>query len=85
MELKFGFRISLRCSSLSLCEIKFSESPYVIDKAYEAHLRDVMTLFREETKTRKSLLITFITSFGVKANIHSGIVQNEVCLDQLFI
>lgn len=67
-----------------LCEIKFSESPYVIDKAYEEHLRQVMALFKEETKTRKTLLITFVTTYGVKANIHSGIVQNEVCLDQLF-
>lgn len=68
-----------------LCEIKFSESPYVIDKSYEEHLRETLTIFREETKTRKTLLTTFITTFGVKANMHSGIVQNEVCLDQLFI
>ena len=32
-----------------------------------------------------NLVITFITTFGVKANMHSGIVQNEVCLEQLFV
>jgi len=25
-----------------------------------------------------------VTTFGIKANVHSGIVQNEVKLDDLF-
>ena len=67
-----------------LCEVKFSEYPFVIDKVYEQVLRERMLLFKEETKTRKTLLTTFITTFGVKPNTHSSIVQNEVLLDDLF-
>ena len=67
-----------------LCEVKFSESPFVIDKSYEKILREKMSVFQEETKTRKTLLTSFITTFGVKPGIHSGIVQNEVILDDLF-
>ena len=68
-----------------LCEVKFSESPFVIDKSYEKILREKMSVFQEETKTRKTLLTSFITTFGVKPGIHSGIVQNEVMLDDLFL
>lgn len=67
-----------------LCEVKFTELPFVIDKSYENILRDKMLIFREETKTNKTLLTTFVTTFGVKPGIHSGIVQNEVLLDDLF-
>lgn len=56
----------------------------VIDKSYEQTLRKRMSLFQEETKTRKTLLTTFITTFEVKPSIHSGIVQNEVTMDDLF-
>lgn len=67
-----------------LCEVKFTELPFVIDKSYEQNLREKMSLFQEDTKTRKTLLTTFITTFGVKPGIHSGIVQNEVTMDDLF-
>ena len=67
-----------------LCEVKFTELPFVIDKSYEQNLREKMSLFQEETKTRKTLLTTFITTFGVKPGIHSSIVQNEVTMDDLF-
>ena len=32
----------------------------------------------------KSIHLTFITSKGLKHNVYSGIVQNEVTLDDLF-
>ena len=64
--------------------MKFTELPFVIDKSYEQNLREKMSLFQEDTKTRKTLLTTFITTFGVKPGIHSGIVQNEVTMDDLF-
>ena len=71
-----------RC--IHLCEMKFSVSPFIIDKDYEMRLRERMALFTEETQTRKTLLTTFVTSFGVKPSIHSGIVQSEVTMDDLF-
>ena len=37
---------------IHLCEIKFSEDPYVITKEYEQHLRERMAIFRQVTKTR---------------------------------
>ena len=40
--------------------------------------------FMEETKTRKSIQLTFISSYGLQRNMYSGIAQNEVVLDDLF-
>ena len=71
-----------RC--INLCEMKFSAEPFVISKDYETRLRERMAIFREETKTRKTLLTTFVTTYGVKPGIHAGVVQQEVVIDDLF-
>ena len=41
--------------------------------------------FREANKSRKALQLTMITTYGVKQNTHSGIVQSQVKMDDLFI
>ena len=69
---------------INLCEMKFSEQPYSISKDYEEKLRNRMAIFKEDTKTRQSLVTTMVTTYGVLKGIHSGIVQNEVLMDDLF-
>ena len=69
---------------IHLCEIKFSMEPYTITKEYEEKLRRRMAIFRAETKTRKTLLTTFVTTYGIMPNIHSGIVASEIVMDDLF-
>lgn len=72
-------------NTINLCEIKFSESRFKIDSDYELTLRERMSAFKAMKKNKhKSLQITFVTTFGVAKNNHSGIVQNEVVLDDLF-
>jgi uncharacterized protein len=44
-----------------------------------------LRIFTEETKTSKSLLLTLITSFGLKQNKHSDIVQKEITMNDLFV
>jgi hypothetical protein len=51
---------------------------------YEEKLRNRASLFRHVTKTKKAVVHTFITTYGVARNIHSGIVQSEVTMDDLF-
>lgn len=69
---------------INLCEMKFSEAPYIITKDYEERLRERMAIFKAKTKTHKSLATTMVTTYGVLRGIHSGIVQNEVVMDDLF-
>lgn len=70
---------------IHLCEMKFSVEPYIITKEYEEKLRRRMAIFRAETKTRKPLLTTFVTTYGILPNIHSGIVASEIVMDDLFM
>ena len=69
---------------IHLCEMKFSQGEYRITADYEKKLRDRMELFREKTHGKKSLVHTFVTTFGVANGAHSGIVHSEVLLDDLF-
>jgi len=66
------------------CEMKYSLSEYAIDAEYEQKLRNQKSAFIDATNTRKAVHLTMVTTFGIKANAHSGIVQNEVKLDDLF-
>ncbi len=68
----------------NICEIKFSEGEYAITKDYDLVLRNKVQRFIEETKTRKSVQLTFVTTYGMKMGIYTGCVQNEVVLDDLF-
>ncbi|MBR1803572.1 MAG: ATP-binding protein, partial [Muribaculaceae bacterium] len=70
---------------IHLCELKFALEPYVITADYEQKLRNRMALFRAETKTRKTLVTTFVTTYGVTPGRHSGIVHSQVTLDDLFV
>ena len=69
---------------VNLCEMKFSRDEFAIGDAYAKKLRERTELFRSETGTRKSIHLTFVTSFGVKRNENSDIVQSQVTLDDLF-
>lgn len=70
--------------NINLCEMKFSSGMYAIDKGYEQKLRERMSIFLAETMTRCITRITMVTTYGVLQNKHSGIVNDEVLLDDLF-
>jgi AAA+ ATPase superfamily predicted ATPase len=70
---------------INLCEIKFSTDPFVIDKRYAEELRNKITVFTSQTKTRKAIFPTMITTYGVRKNDHySGLIQAEVFMEDLF-
>ena len=61
--------------------MKFSSSPYTIDKDYEMRLRERMGLFVSQTRTRCGIQITLVTTFGVLRNSHyHSIVNSEVVI-----
>lgn len=70
---------------IHICEMKYSASTYTIDKKYAGELENKEDVFREQTKTKKSLFITMVTTFGVKDNEYaSRLVKNNVKMDALF-
>lgn len=77
--------IDRRDDVINLCEMKFSQDEFEITKQYDELLRRRRESFRIETKTRKALHLTFVTTYGLKKNMYSGTVENEVTLEGLFL
>ncbi|MCA6365206.1 MAG: AAA family ATPase [Bacteroidetes bacterium] len=76
--------IDRRDGVINLCEMKFSVGVFVIDKKYDAALRNKKSAFISETATKKSVSITMITTYDIQTNIYSGNVQNSISMDALF-
>lgn len=72
--------IDRRDRCINLCEMKFCEGEFVVDKAYAQKLRSRREVFARETNTRKALFTTLITTHGVKANLHRDAVV-DLALD----
>ena len=66
-------------------EMKFSVKPYHITDSYEDTLRNRLGIFQEKTRTTKSLVYTFVTTFGVANGSGRSIVNSEVTMDDLFM
>lgn len=71
-------------SVINLCEIKFSNKPYILTKEYDEELRHRMAVFEYATKTRKAVRITMITSYGLVRNGYSNDIPNQLTMDDLF-
>ena len=69
---------------INLCEIKFSTGPYALTKSYSDKIRSRMAEFQAATGTRKGIINTFITTYGIHHGADSSIVGNEIVLDDLF-
>ena len=76
--------IERRDRVIHLCEMKFSINEFVIDKDYDMKLRNKIEAFRRETNSRKTLLMTLITTYGVAQNQYRYIAQSQIVLDDLF-
>ena len=72
-------------NTINICEMKFSEGEFEITGDYEKNLRNKINCFLNETKSRKSLQLTMVTTYGLHKNQYSGIAQNEVLLSDLFL
>jgi hypothetical protein len=63
---------------VSLCEMKFTDLPYAINKKTAGELRQKRSSFIEETGTRKATHLVLVTPIGLKRNTYYDLVQNVV-------
>ena len=70
---------------VNVCEFKFSKDEFVISAEYAKALVRKCETFRAVTGTKDAVHLTLVTTEGVARNTHSGIVQSEVKLDDLFM
>jgi uncharacterized protein len=78
--------IDRRDHAINVCEMKFSVKNFVIDKNYAEELRRKVGVFKTVTDTKKSVFLTFITTYGLSNNEYSGsLVQKSLTMDSLFM
>jgi len=74
-----------RDDSITLCEIKYSDKPFVINKQYAKNLLNKKEIFVVKTRTKKQIFIAMIASSGIKVNLYADdLISGVVTLDDLF-
>lgn len=70
---------------INIFEMKFSNTEFTITKKYADELASKLTSFRKQTKTKKALLLSMLTTYGVLENDYkTQLVENELKMDILF-
>ena len=82
---QFDLLIERRDQVIDLCEMKFSINDYEIDRDYDQILRNKISVLQKETKNRKDIQLVMVTSYGVKQNQYSNLVNAVVTLEDLFL
>jgi AAA+ ATPase superfamily predicted ATPase len=87
-ETKTGAQVDLLImrddNIVNLCEMKFSGSPYTIDKEEEAKMLHRVDLLKETLSPKQKVHLTLITTYGLLPGKHSGKVQKVLTCDDLF-
>lgn len=70
---------------INICEMKFTAGSFTIDKRYAGELSNKLAVFRAETQTRKTLLLTFITAYELRKNDYTETLTDvAITMDALF-
>lgn len=69
---------------INLCEIKYYSEKFKLEEDFVRKLKEKQRVFEQETKTRKAIHQTLITTFGVDHNAYANDIQSEIVLDDLF-
>lgn len=70
---------------INLCEIKYLNQPFVMDKSYADILQKKKSIFAQASKTRKTLLTTLLTTYGAVENkYYLTAVDKQLTMDVLF-
>lgn len=71
--------------TITICEIKYSDSLFTIDRDYSKKLLKKIDVFEDQCNQKKELFLAMITTKGVKKNMWSEeLIDMEVKLEDLF-
>lgn len=69
---------------VNLCEMKFADRIYSIDKEEEQKMLHRVEALKSTLNSRQTVHLTLVTTYGLAAGKHSGKVQKVVVADDLF-
>jgi len=71
--------------SITVCEIKYTDQPFVIDKQYAKNLINKVEIFKKKTKITKQIFIAMVSANGIKPTMYSEeLISGCVTLDDIF-
>lgn len=71
--------------SITICEIKYTDKPFKIDKQYANDLLNKIDVFKKKTHTNKQIFIAVISANGLKTNMYSeDLIDGVATLNDLF-
>lgn len=72
-----------RC--INICEMKFSNGTFTINNKYADDLEKKRDVFVDTTKTKKTMFLTMVTTYGTAKNAYyKKLIHNEVTMKDLF-
>lgn len=71
--------------TINLCEVKYSEHEYTLDKEEYFKIQHRLEAFEQETETRSTVLPTMITTFGLANGMYNDLITVKLTLDDLFL
>jgi AAA+ ATPase superfamily predicted ATPase len=70
---------------VSICEIKYTQEPFEIDKSYASDLERKVGVFTEHSKVKKQIFLSMVTVDPIKSNKYSAeLLTGKVVLEDLF-
>jgi len=75
-----------RDDAITICEIKYSDSEFVISKSYAENLKQKLDVFKQQTRTKKQLFLNMVSANGLKKNTYSEeLISRTIDLENLFL
>ena len=69
---------------IDIIEMKFYNKPYAISKSYKERILNKRDIFEEEVNPNVALALIMLTSKGLKKNVHSNILTDQLTMEILF-
>lgn len=69
---------------INLCEMKYSETNYIVDAKFDNDQKRKISDFIKKTETKYAIHSTLITTYGVDENAYSGEIQSIITAEELF-
>ena len=70
---------------VNLCKMKFASTPYTLVKDESEKLQIRIASLKESLSAKQTVHLTMVTTYGIAYGKHSGMVQRQVLLDDLFV
>ncbi len=87
-DLRTGAQIDLlidrKDKTVTVCEMKYSDTEYEIDKAYFERIQARIRTFRKVTGATKTITATLVTPLGLKDNMYARRCGRQITADELF-